>query len=690
MVYEMVQDAADDEEDAVRRSSGTWPRDGDEQEGGRREMGWNGFTLYRPPGVCARSLTFQLALQLETIAFSPDVESTPKPPPPPRCRASAYTPGSHAEAANSLETPLTTNMADYSECGTGRAVTHDGAGASQDRAGCGLRISRERARTFDNKPFVLRPRLEDFSIGDAADDANGNAWWGGALERTPGGRREGRRPNEGGKGALGRVDASSKVGHSRGRNMSTSPAAPYRRLGGDAGPRQSVPPTAVDIPARTFGNGDMVMVANLLAHPESLLKRLILHRANIDTQTGRDYFLKCVEMNKLDSIALGGCAWFDEAGKDDGKRDESIEKKWWETVCGTIRTNAFRLRELVVEGLEREGDALGMSISHILEDYFMRTLGRLATISLVRCGVSDEGAKAMARGMLTSPTLTYVDLSANVISDVGVEALARSLVGDRLKTAKDEQEGGEAPSGLKTLDLGQNRLTDAGGVALASVLPRSPSLRSLTVSYNFLLEGAARAFLEAVPLTRTTLEDVHCEGNLFDEAMCGRIKQALQDRDANAKYHAQALPTNRPETLVLSTAKLSPSRPLQRGGRGEVEGTANSVSEGGTDYKPTVFPPRGGATGEAPAEPPACNNKPPMCNNKPPIPRIVVADEVRQLPAVLHARKKSRKKPHHRQKCTTTSGRRLDERNRNFDLCMPSSSYLGEALGCLPFAPGSA
>lgn len=226
----------------------------------------------RPPGVCARSLTFQLALQLETIAFSPDVESTPKPPPPPRCRASAYTPGSHAEAANSLETPLTTNMADYSECGTGRAVTHDGAGASQDRAGCGLRISRERARTFDNKPFVLRPRLEDFSIGDAADDANGNAWWGGALERTPGGRREGRRPNEGGKGALGRVDASSKVGHSRGRNMSTSPAAPYRRLGGDAGPRQSVPPTAVDIPARTFGNGDMVMVANLLAHPESLLK----------------------------------------------------------------------------------------------------------------------------------------------------------------------------------------------------------------------------------------------------------------------------------------------------------------------------------------------------------------------------------------------------------------------------------
>lgn len=47
VVYEMVQDAADDEEDAIRRSSGTWSTNGDEREGGRREMGWNGFTLYR-------------------------------------------------------------------------------------------------------------------------------------------------------------------------------------------------------------------------------------------------------------------------------------------------------------------------------------------------------------------------------------------------------------------------------------------------------------------------------------------------------------------------------------------------------------------------------------------------------------------------------------------------------------------
>ena len=48
VVFEMVQDAADDEEDAIRRSSGTSSStDGDGQEGERRELGWDGFTLYR-------------------------------------------------------------------------------------------------------------------------------------------------------------------------------------------------------------------------------------------------------------------------------------------------------------------------------------------------------------------------------------------------------------------------------------------------------------------------------------------------------------------------------------------------------------------------------------------------------------------------------------------------------------------
>ena len=63
----------------------------------------------------------------------------------------------------------------------------------------------------------------------------------------------------------------------------------------------------------------------------------------------------------------------------------------------------------------------------------------------------------------------------------------------------------------------QNRIMDPGGLALAAVLPRSTSLESLTVSYNFMMEDAAQALLDGAAASRATLRDIHCEGNLFDD-----------------------------------------------------------------------------------------------------------------------------------------------------------------------------
>lgn len=57
------------------------------------------------------------------------------------------------------------------------------------------------------------------------------------------------------------------------------------------------------------------------------------------------------------------------------------------------------------------GDALGGALGITLDDYFATTFGSLASISVVRCGVSDEGATAIARGIWASKTLTHVDLS---------------------------------------------------------------------------------------------------------------------------------------------------------------------------------------------------------------------------------------------------------------------------------------
>lgn len=142
-------------------------------------------------------------------------------------------------------------------------------GASQGRAGCGLRVSRGQARTFENKPLIdSRPHLEDFGFAHTAN--NGSALWR-PFDRDQGGGRQERSPNESGKRAVGRNEALASAGNSRGANTSTSPP-PHGRVVVNDGPMQPVPSNTVDVPAMRFGTGDMVMVANLLAHPESLLK----------------------------------------------------------------------------------------------------------------------------------------------------------------------------------------------------------------------------------------------------------------------------------------------------------------------------------------------------------------------------------------------------------------------------------
>lgn len=66
------------------------------------------------------------------------------------------------------------------------------------------------------------------------------------------------------------------------------------------------------------------------------------------------------------------------------------------------------------------GDALGTGIGTMLGDYFAKRFGSLASISLVRCGLSDEGATAVARGIWVSSGLTHVDLSGLISETPGI------------------------------------------------------------------------------------------------------------------------------------------------------------------------------------------------------------------------------------------------------------------------------
>lgn len=83
-------------------------------------------------------------------------------------------------------------------------------------------------------------------------------------------------------------------------------------------------------------------------------QRLLLHGAKLDTEAGRRALLSCIEINKLEGLALGGCTGLEEdEGGADGGGGGGKKKLWWEHFCHAIRESGFKLQELTVEGLEK-------------------------------------------------------------------------------------------------------------------------------------------------------------------------------------------------------------------------------------------------------------------------------------------------------------------------------------------------
>ncbi|KAJ0033726.1 hypothetical protein NQD34_000833 [Periophthalmus magnuspinnatus] len=95
---------------------------------------------------------------------------------------------------------------------------------------------------------------------------------------------------------------------------------------------------------------------------------------------------------------------------------------------------------------------------------------RLDTLSLIGCGLSPHSCGPLA-SVLSSSSLTHLDLSHNDLQDSGVELLCSGLK--------------SAPCRLETLRLSGCLVSERGGAVLASTLSSSPShLRELDLSYN--------------------------------------------------------------------------------------------------------------------------------------------------------------------------------------------------------------
>lgn len=219
---------------------------------------------FRSPGVDQRSPVFQRALQLETIAFSPDVQTPPRSTPPESpCRGS----GSSRMYDASRIRPQPATAICHGQSASCRAL----ACGDQERKGLGMSSLLERGagRQKRRTDIASKPRPRPWDELEP-------------LERT---RREEREQEQQVRGVGGTYLATQLYRYGVVKSTPSQPQFTTTKPDGS----MSVTPAPLHVASEAsilFDSGDMIMVARLLAHPECSLKvrvvqQFVMKRTNV-------------------------------------------------------------------------------------------------------------------------------------------------------------------------------------------------------------------------------------------------------------------------------------------------------------------------------------------------------------------------------------------------------------------------
>ncbi|XP_078463919.1 leucine-rich repeat-containing protein 34 isoform X1 [Lampetra planeri] len=189
----------------------------------------------------------------------------------------------------------------------------------------------------------------------------------------------------------------------------------------------------------------------------------------------------------------------------------------------------------------------------------LRTNRALRSLRLAKHGVRDFGARQLSEALANNSSLTHLDLSCNLMARDGAASLALLLE--------------QGSSALRFLDLGFNRIGDAGVTALARAVGssgRCPLHTLVLVSNGATGEGLRE--LAVAMTTNRTLRSVHIWGNKLDRVACqvfaellksGRLKERHADVSAyevDGRPYLAQLQVKSP-LLRLEVATSSPTSP---------------------------------------------------------------------------------------------------------------------------------
>eukprot|EP01062_Namystynia_karyoxenos_P056628 TRINITY_DN47558_c0_g1_i1.p1 TRINITY_DN47558_c0_g1~~TRINITY_DN47558_c0_g1_i1.p1 ORF type:complete len:468 (+),score=127.70 TRINITY_DN47558_c0_g1_i1:86-1405(+) len=140
-------------------------------------------------------------------------------------------------------------------------------------------------------------------------------------------------------------------------------------------------------------------------------------------------------------------------------------------------------------------------------------LGKLCSLSLNECLVSDYGAETIANVCRQKPTLTKLDLVNNRLTAAAAEHFAAEL--------------SRADCRLSYLSLDYNRLGDGGAAVLAKALCKNTSLTVLGISDNAIGDDGAARLAEWLAASRGTVRNLDLSVNNIGTKGYAALGQAL-------------------------------------------------------------------------------------------------------------------------------------------------------------------
>ncbi|KAM4825005.1 NACHT, LRR and PYD domains-containing protein 4-like [Thomomys bottae] len=213
----------------------------------------------------------------------------------------------------------------------------------------------------------------------------------------------------------------------------------------------------------------------------------------------------------------------------------------------------------------------------------------LSTLMLAGCYLTEQYCPALCEVLVTSRTLSYLDLSLNTLKDRGLEILCEAL---------------QVPHcSLRSLCVVECGFTTAGCCYLVPVLTHSKNLRNLQIGANDLGDAGAKVLCEALASPTCGLQNLGLNGceltsaccqDLYSTLTCSKSLEGLNLSSNPLDFNGVAMlceALNRPECplKMLLMSKVDLEEDSQALLRGALERNPNLVIQASGD-DPEVHP----------------------------------------------------------------------------------------------------